>query len=57
VIRAAAGLVIGLAVAAGCGSAGGASVAPNACVPGDREIAGVRLHLPPQAHAGRGCRS
>ena len=50
--RAAAGLVIGLAVASGCGTAGGASVAPTACVPGDRQIGGVRLHLPPQARAG-----
>jgi polyhydroxybutyrate depolymerase len=50
--RAAAGLVVGLAVASGCGSSGGATVAPSACVPGDREIAGVTLHLPPGARAG-----
>jgi polyhydroxybutyrate depolymerase len=51
VIRTAASLVIGLVAAAGCGGAGGAGVAPTACVPGDRQIAGVRLHLPPQARA------
>jgi len=50
--RATAGLVIGLAVATGCGSGGGARAAPSACVPGDREIAGVPLHLPPAARAG-----
>jgi polyhydroxybutyrate depolymerase len=50
--RAAAGLVLGLAVAAGCGNGSGATAAPSACVPGDREIAGVTLHLPPAARAG-----
>jgi polyhydroxybutyrate depolymerase len=44
--------VLGLAVAAGCRSADGAGVAPSSCVPGDRQIAGVSLHLPPAARAG-----
>jgi polyhydroxybutyrate depolymerase len=44
--------VLGLTVAAGCGNAGGASFAPSSCVPGDRQIAGVSLHLPPAARAG-----
>jgi polyhydroxybutyrate depolymerase len=50
--RAATGLALGLAVAAGCGNGGGATVAPTACVPGDHEIAGVTLHLPPGARSG-----
>jgi polyhydroxybutyrate depolymerase len=44
--------VLGLAAAAGCGNAGGASDAPSSCVPGDHQIAGVSLHLPPAARAG-----
>jgi polyhydroxybutyrate depolymerase len=50
--RAAAGLALGLAVAAGCGNGGGATAAPSACVPGDRETAGVTLHMPPAARPG-----